>query len=240
MLKIYEIGGSVRDKLLGLDSKDKDFVVVLDNINISCDEGFNIMKTHLLNENYTIFLETKDCYTLRAKFPESHKYKNMTCDFVLARKELGYIENTRKPNLVLGTIQDDVFRRDFCCNSLYIDETEYIIDLTGYGISDIENKILRTPLDTSKTIQDDPLRIFRAIRFAITKEFKLHFELKNSILDDDYNFNTISIERVREELYKCFKKNTLKTLEYLELFPKIKDYAFENNLLWLKPTTELK
>ena len=133
-----------------------------------------------------------------------------------------------------------MYRRDFCCNALYVNEHDEIIDLTGYGVSDIENKILRTPLETNKTLLDDPLRIFRAIRFAITKGFTFHHDLALSILNNKFNFNVVSKERVREELYKCFKYDTLRTLSYLDSYPKIKEYAFNNNVLWLKPTKELK
>ena len=240
MINIYEVGGSVRDRLLGLESKDKDFVVVFDDISIGIDKAWNNLIYYLKNQGYEIFLETKSCYTIRARFPENHQHKGLVADFVIARKDIQYNLENRKPNIELGTIKDDILRRDFCCNALYIDENNKIIDLTGKGFSDIENKILRTPLEVNKTLLDDPLRIFRAIRFAIIKGFSLNFDLVEAILDNDFNFNMISTERVREELYKCFKHDTLKTLAYLEGFPKVKEYAFANQKLWLKPTNELK
>ena len=240
MINIYEVGGSVRDRLLGLESKDKDFVVVFDDVTIGIDKAWGELINYLKNQGYEIFLETKSCYTIRARFPEHHQHRGLVADFVIARKDIQYNLENRKPNIELGTIKDDILRRDFCCNALYIDENNKIIDLTGKGFSDIENKILRTPLEVNKTLLDDPLRIFRAIRFAIIKGFSLNFDLVEAILDNDFNFNMISTEIVREELYKCFKHDTLKTLAYLEGFPKVKEYAFANQKLWLKPTNELK
>lgn len=240
MINIYEVGGSVRDRLLGLESKDKDFVVVFDDVTIGIDKAWGELINYLKNQGYEIFLETRSCYTIRARFPENHQHKGLVADFVIARKDIQYNLENRKPIIELGTIKDDILKRDFCCNALYINENNKIIDLTGYGISDIKNKTLRTPIEVNKTLLDDPLRIFRAIRFAVTKEFTLVYHLRYAILNNDFNFNVVSTERVREELYKCFKHNTLKTLSYLEYFPKVKEYAFANQKLWLKPTNELK
>lgn len=240
MINIYEVGGSVRDKLLGLESKDKDFVVVFDDITIGIDKAWNNLIYYLKNQGYVIFLETKSCYTVRARFPEHHQHKGLVADFVIARNDLSYGKDNRQPEIKLGTIKEDIFRRDFTVNTLYINEDNQIVDLTGKGISDIENKILRTPLEVNKTLLDDPLRIFRAVRFAVTKNFILSYDLVDAILHNNFNFNVVSTERVREELYKCFKHDTLKTLFYLETFPKVKEYAFDNQKLWLKPTNELK
>ncbi len=234
-MRILEVGGSIRDELLGLNSKDKDFVVVLDDISKTVDQGFDEMKEHLVQQQYQIFLETRDCYTIRAKFPIGHAHEGLVADFVLARKEIGYIKGTRNPILVLGTIEDDIFRRDFRCNALYKDENGNIVDLTGFGIDDIKFKVLQTPLDPLITFQDDPLRIFRGIRFCITKTFILNQSCIDAMRQDTIDFSTVSLERVREELYKCFKHNTLKTLRYLEAFPKLQQYAFGSNELWLKP-----
>lgn len=234
-MRILEVGGSVRDELLGLNSKDKDFVVVLDDISKTVDQGFDEMKEHLVQQQYQIFLETRDCYTIRAKFPIGHSHEGLVADFVLARKEIGYIKGTRNPILVLGTIEDDIFRRDFRCNALFRSESGEIIDLTGSGIGDINRRFLMTPLDPLITFQDDPLRIFRGLRFAITKGFHLSPSCMNAMRQDTIDFSTVSLERVREELYKCFKHDTLKTLKYLQAFPKLQQYAFGSNELWLKP-----
>lgn len=80
-MKIYLVGGAVRDSLLGLDSKDLDYVMVLNNtLGISIDNGFKMMKTYMVNEGFHIFLETPEMYTIRAKFPKGHKNEGLTAD----------------------------------------------------------------------------------------------------------------------------------------------------------------
>jgi tRNA nucleotidyltransferase/poly(A) polymerase len=157
----------------------------------------------------------------------------------MARKEVGYIPNTRQPMIVPGTVTDDLIRRDFTLNALAKDEDGNIIDMFD-GMWALENKILMTPQDAIKTFDDDALRIIRGVRFSITKGFSMHSDIINAIEHYDYEskMKVVSTERIREELLKCFKFDTLKTLSELNHFPKLRDYVFRNNLLWLKPTTE--
>jgi tRNA nucleotidyltransferase/poly(A) polymerase len=109
------------------------------------------------------------------------------------------------------------------------------------GKEDLKNKILRTPLNTEVTFNDDPLRILRAIRFSITKEFEIPDDMSHIIYWYDYSkkMSVVSDERIREELFKCFKHNTIETLGRLKLFPRLREYIFRDNKLWLKPTFEL-
>jgi poly(A) polymerase len=238
MPKIFKVGGCVRDRLLGVDTNDIDFTFVLDNLDRTVEEGFDIMTKWLEHKEFEIFLSTPDCFTIRAKFPKEHKYAGMVADFVMARKEVGYVEGTRRPILELGTLEDDLVRRDFTVNAMAEDEDGNIIDLF-HGQMDLERMILITPLAPKVTFEDDPLRIIRAIRFAITKGFRLSY-LDYFIYNFDYEgkMGVVSIERIREELLKCFKHDTLKTLEILNQNPKLRDYIFKNNILWLKPTFE--
>lgn len=233
-MEILEIGGSIRDRLLGIQSKDRDFVVIPTATTI--DLAWKEMTDYLEAKGYQIFLATESCYTVRAKFPLKHENAGLVADFVLARKELGYYPNTRQPILAPGTIEDDVWRRDFTINTLFEKEGE-IVDLTGRGQEDLKLRIIDTPLDASITFNDDPLRIFRAVRFAITKKFNLS-DAVTEALHKSYDYSTVSIERVREELYKCFKFNTLHTLKMLHTFESLQKYAFDQTGLWLKPTTE--
>jgi tRNA nucleotidyltransferase/poly(A) polymerase len=238
MPKIFKVGGCVRDRLLGVDTNDIDFTFVLDNLDRTVEEGFDIMTKWLEHKEFEIFLSTPECFTIRAKFPKEHKYAGMVADFVMARKEVGYVEGTRRPILELGTLEDDLIRRDFTVNAMAEDEDGNIIDLF-HGQMDLERMILITPLPPKVTFEDDPLRIIRAIRFSITKGFRLTY-LEYFIYNFDYEgkMGVVSIERIREELLKCFKHDTLKTLEILNQNPKLRDYIFKNNILWLKPTFE--
>jgi tRNA nucleotidyltransferase/poly(A) polymerase len=238
MPKIFKVGGCVRDRLLGVDTNDIDFTFVLDNLDRTVEEGFDIMTKWLEHKEFEIFLSTPECFTIRAKFPKEHKYAGMVADFVMARKEVGYVEGTRRPILELGTLEDDLIRRDFTVNAMAEDEDGNLIDLFN-GQMDLERMILITPLAPKVTFEDDPLRIIRAIRFSITKGFSLSY-LDYFIYHFDYEgkMGVVSIERIREELLKCFKHDTLKTLEILNQNPKLRDYIFKNNILWLKPTFE--
>lgn len=244
MPQIFKVGGCVRDKLLGLESKDIDFTFVLDDER-TVEEGFEIMKDWLDDHGFTIFLSTPECFTIRAKFPSGHKNEGMVADFVLARKEVGYEEGTRRPILEIGTLEDDLIRRDFTVNAIAEDEDGMLIDPFGGG-QDIINGVLRTPMDPMVTLMDDPLRILRAFRFSLTKNFLMDEKLQAAISQReawDKMKLVVSQERIREELTKCFKHDTISTLGMLfvieEQIPGVVADILLANGLWLKPTTEL-
>jgi poly(A) polymerase len=244
MPKIFAVGGCVRDKILGVQSKDIDFTFVLDDLNGTVEQGFEHMTQWLKSEGFEIFLSTPDCFTIRAKFPKGHKHQGVA-DFVMARKEIGYIPGTRKPILELGTLSDDLIRRDFTLNAMAEDEDGKLIDLFG-GLEDLKNGILRTPINPEITMMDDPLRILRAIRFSITKEFTIDMKIWTAMLQPeilDKLKTTVSIERMREEIFKMMKHDTPKTLRILnmvdqEFIPGFLDLVFSKGM-WLKPTNEL-
>ena len=242
MFKFYEVGGKVRDEILGLVSKDVDYVAVpsedlLKDVS-SAHAMFGVLEGYLKSEGFEIFLVTSDCFTIRAKFPKDHKYQGVA-DFVMARKEVGYIPGTRQPMVVPGTLYDDLERRDFTLNALAKDDDGKIIDFFN-GMEDLKNGILKTPLDCRVTFDDDPLRILRAIRFSITKGFKM--SAKMALVIQYYNYlermPVVSTERIREEMFKCFKHDTYETIQMLNEFPTLKYYIFKNTSLWLKPTME--
>lgn len=242
MFTFYEVGGKVRDEILGLESKDVDYVAVpgdelIEKIE-TAQEMFDLLEDYLNKEKFNIFLITRDCFTIRAKFPEGHKYQGVA-DFVMARKEIGYIKGTRTPIVVPGTLYDDLERRDFTLNALAKDENGKIIDYFD-GLTDLKRGVLRTPLDVKVTFNDDPLRILRAIRFCITKGFWIGAHMDGVIQDYDYEngMSVVSAERIREELFKCFKFDTLKTLKTLHDYPALRNYIFKETNLWLKPTFE--
>lgn len=243
MFKFYEVGGKIRDEILGLKSKDVDYVAVPSDSMIedisSAYTMFNVLEEYLKQERFEIFLSTTECFTIRARFPTDHQYQGVA-DFVMARKEVGYIEGTRTPIIKPGNLYDDLERRDFTLNALARDSDGTIIDYFN-GQEDLRNRILKTPLDIKVTFNDDPLRILRAIRFSITKGFTIPNEMWDEIYLYDYQnkMSVVSDERIREELFKCLKYNTIETLERLRQFPKLAEYIFRSNRLWLKPTFEL-
>lgn len=246
MPQIYQVGGCVRDAILGVKSKDIDFVFVLEDTSISVEKGYETMKTWLLANGYTIFLETPEMYTIRGRFPGTHKNAGMTADFVMARKEVGYVEGTRRPILEIGTLYDDLIRRDFTVNAMAMDEDDNVIDPFG-GIQDLGYLgigILKTPTDPNITLMDDPLRIIRAMRFSITKGFTISHEIIMALKNPKLRVKlatTVSIERIREELYKMMEHDTVKSIELIvrfdTLLPGFAKVLFGRGL-WLKPTME--
>jgi poly(A) polymerase len=247
MFKFYEVGGCVRDEILGLKSKDIDYVAVpsdglLKDVT-SAHDMFDILESYLKEEGFELFLVTPDCFTIRAKFPKGHKYKGVA-DFVMARKEVGYVPDTRQPIIVPGTLYDDLERRDFTLNALAKDENGEIIDYFE-GMWALENKILLTPLDSKVTMMDDPLRLLRAFRFSITKGFTISPRIWETCLMEgivEKLDKVVSQERIRDEVFKMMKHDTLKTLELFEririINPDILKIMFGKGI-WLKPTNEL-
>lgn len=243
MFTFFEVGGKIRDEILGLKSKDVDYVAVPNEMLLrdytEADDMFQVLSDYLTAEKFEIFLETPGCFTIRAKFPDGHKY-NGVADFVMARKEIGYVPGTRTPIVRPGTLYDDLERRDFTLNALAKGDDGKIIDFFN-GIEDLEKMVLRTPLDTKVTFDDDPLRILRAIRFSITKRFKIPIHMMEVMYEYDYDLKmgVVSTERIKDELIKCFKHDTLFTLKILNRLPDLRDYIFrDGETLWLKPTME--
>jgi tRNA nucleotidyltransferase/poly(A) polymerase len=234
--KEYLVGGAVRDEILGLSNKDLDYVFVFEELdeNQTADECFNEMSQNI-QERGEIFLSTPSCYTIRYKDKVTKEVK----DVVMARKEIGYIPGTRTPIVKPGTLYDDLERRDFTLNALAKDEDGTIIDYFD-GLEDLKNKVLKTPLPTETTFNDDPLRILRAIRFSITKGLTIPMQMALTIglYNYDEKMSVVSTERIREELFKCFKHDTLETLRVLNEYPLLNTYIFKNSGLWLKPTME--
>lgn len=131
-------------------------------------------------------------------------------DFVNLRTEK-YSEESRIPIIEIGTPKEDALRRDITINSLFynINKGE-IEDYIGSGINDIENQIIRTPIDPFLTFKDDPLRILRCVRFTVRFGFNIMYSIveasSNKIIKDCLN-NKVSNERIRKELKLTFASN---------------------------------
>jgi putative nucleotidyltransferase with HDIG domain len=191
----YVVGGFVRDKFLNRPSKDIDVVVLGDGIELAKQFSANVPKS-----SFSYF---KNFGTAMVK---THDWE---VEFVGARKE-SYTHNSRKPAIAPGNLNDDQNRRDFTINALAIslNNTDYgtLIDPFN-GIQDLENKIIRTPLDADITFSDDPLRMMRAIRFAAQLRFEIEHETFESIKRNADRIKIISFERISDELNKIMLSN---------------------------------
>lgn len=241
--ELYEVGGRVRDKFLGVDSKDVDYsVVVHPSWSIMpVDEVFERFVTQIKSEGFKVFVETPDCFTVRAKFPKGHVHEGLDADFVLARKEEYYDTSSRKPVVELGSLHDDLSRRDFTVNAMAETITGEIVDPFN-GQRDLMLRTLKTPHNTVESFNDDPLRILRAFRFCITKGFDFSDDIVNAIkLFHPDKMRVVSQERISSELFKMFKHDTVITLRYLRWLEDMNPYLFKELFkdgLWLMPTNK--
>jgi len=244
MPQLFKVGGCVRDSFLGIDSKDIDFTFVLDNLDQTVEQGFADMEAWMLDNGFTIFLSTPEMFTIRGRFPKGDPNEGLVADFVMARKEIGYVEGTRRPILALGTLEDDLVRRDFTLNAMAVAADGTLIDLFE-GQAALKSKLLVTPLDPKVTMMDDPLRFLRALRFSITKEFTIALEIFDAMQQPEILEKlekVVSAERIRDEVFKMMKHDTVKTLElFREVETKIPGFTalVFGRGLWLKPTFEL-
>jgi tRNA nucleotidyltransferase/poly(A) polymerase len=245
MPKIFEVGGCVRDEMLNVQTDDIDFTFVLDDLTGTVKDGWNSMVSHLETEGFKIFLKTEDCFTIRAMFPKGHQHEGLVADFVMARKEVGVVEGTRRPILELGTLEDDLTRRDFTVNALAKSLDGEVIDLFN-GLNDLNQGVLRTPLDPVVTLLDDPLRLIRALRFSITKNFKIDQDLWNAMFTPgllDKLEKVVSIERIQNELRKMMKHDTVASLRLFNRIdqnePRLLEIMFKGDM-WLSPSMKKK
>ncbi|HEX6891420.1 MAG TPA: HD domain-containing protein [Chryseolinea sp.] len=187
----YVVGGYTRDILLKRPSKDIDFVCVGSGIQLA----EHVAKALGPKVNVSVF---KNFGTAQIRF---HK---LELEFVGARKE-SYRNDSRKPIVEDGTLEDDQHRRDFTINALAISLNkrnygELIDPFDGQG--DLKKKIIRTPLDPAITFSDDPLRMMRAVRFATQLGFDIEADTFQAIIDHAPRLKIVSQERITDELNK--------------------------------------
>ena len=190
-ISAYAVGGVVRDMFLGRKSKDIDIVVVGSGIAFA-QAVAKAISPHI---EVSVF---KNFGTAR------FRYADTEVEFVGARKE-SYRADSRKPAVEDGTLQDDLNRRDFTVNALAIPlngpEKGQVIDCFG-GLQDMNDKLIRTPLDPDITFSDDPLRMMRAVRFASQLGFSIVSETFEAIQRNAARLEIISKERIVDEFNK--------------------------------------
>lgn len=190
----YVVGGFVRDEIMGRkkEIKDIDFVIVGSGLEfakkfdeIMCQEGS--------------LVEFPDFDTARYVFPD------LEVEFAGARTEV-YETNSRKPKVVATSLEEDLKRRDFTVNAMakavIKSGLSTVVEDPFGGAKDIENKILRTPLDPDITFSEDPLRMIRAVRFSSQLDFKIEENTYQALVKNKDRLKIISAERIQEELFK--------------------------------------
>lgn len=193
---VYQVGGSVRDEILGCPVLDIDLLVegsVINAVDILEKSGICDSKSLVYQEFNTamVFIDGQKIEIAGARCDE-------------------YKTDSRKPLTQTASLADDANRRDFTVNTLLKNiYTGEITDPTGRGLNDLKRKILRTPVDPIKTFYEDPLRILRAVRFSIRFDFLLgddnpldFQDIELAIKENAYRLDIVSRERIRDEFIK--------------------------------------
>lgn len=212
---VYIVGGCVRDLLMKRTAAtDIDFVTEQSGIDLARSVA------HTINANIKVSV-------FKTYGTAMFRHNNLELEFVGARKE-SYSEDSRKPSVETGTLEDDLKRRDFTVNALAISLNKAnfgeLIDPFG-GMEDIRKKTLRTPLAPAQTYSDDPLRMMRAVRFACTLNFKIEGQSLAAIKAEAHRIGIVSMERTMVEFNKIMLSEKpsagLKLLEETTLLEKI-------------------
>lgn len=208
----YVVGGYVRDKLLGISSTDIDIAT-----NALPKDLINIFKSYNASISlYGAFKIITDKYNF---------------DITTYRKELSY--KGRKPDKIeyINNLLDDIKRRDFTINTICMNSSSTIIDELN-GIKDIKDKVIKSVGDPNIKLKEDPLRILRALRFAITLNFSIDRELLSSIKKNLSLIKTLSYARKKEELDRILlSPNAINGLKYLNKLGVLKQLEIKYNHL---------
>ena len=237
-IRLFEVGGSIRDELMGItEFPDRDFCAVAPSWPALLEWCHANMER--------VFLVTSEFFTVRGRMPNGD-----SIDVVMCRID-GTSSDGRHPDIVkAGTLMDDLARRDFTVNAMAREVDPKTLKPIGeiidphMGFEDLKNNTLRCVGNTTTRFEEDGLRVLRAVRFSITKELmpckELHHELKSGHW---WTFagETVSNERIREELTKMFKHDTLRTMiRFVEHLPGEALLLLETTGIWLKPTVGKK
>jgi poly(A) polymerase len=200
-VETYLIGGFVRDKILGRPTKDADIVCIGDGIELARSVAGYFDPVPSVNY-FKNFGTAHIKVNLQGKHAGQDEYFDI--EFIGARRE-SYRSESRKPDVVPGSVEDDQNRRDFTINAMAIslNKKDYgrLVDPFN-GLKHLEEKLIKTPLAPEQTFSDDPLRMMRAIRFATQLNFEIEADTFSAIKDHASRISIVSKERITDELNK--------------------------------------
>jgi poly(A) polymerase len=189
-VRAWIVGGYVRDRLLGRPHPDPDIVAE--------DGGAERMAARFAD-----LVGTRPPVVFERFGTAQVAVPGHNVEFVSARAE-SYPEQSRKPVVRPASLEEDLRRRDFTINTLLMDFEGGVHDRLGVAMPDLEARIIRTPAPPRVTFEDDPLRMLRAVRFAVTLDFGLDPEIIQAMRDSRHRLvaPVISAERIADELRK--------------------------------------
>ncbi|MFA5306027.1 MAG: hypothetical protein WC365_01120 [Candidatus Babeliales bacterium] len=230
MVNEYYVGGMVRDMLINRVhgtpiSKHSDVDIAVEA------SSYEEMRAFVLEKGADIKVETPKFFTIRAIVDK------VPIDYTLCRKEGIYKDGRHPESVEVGTIEEDLARRDLTINAIAMNPYDQSLVDPYNGLADIKNRTIRAVGDVETRCAEDYLRVLRILRFSITLGFTIAPDTETILYHPLYVenlFNTVSDERIREEFTKMFRHNTGKTLDALNEYPLIKRKMVK--VLWLRPT----
>jgi tRNA nucleotidyltransferase/poly(A) polymerase len=233
-IQLFEVGGSIRDEVMGLPSNDRDFCAV-------SPRGWASLVSWS-NKKMKVFKIVPEFFTIRGNLG------NDVIDIVMCRKDSAESDGRRPNSVEPGTLQDDLARRDFTVNAMAREvDKDTLVPISGivdpFGGSIHARLAQLHPVGSAQErFNEDNLRLIRAVRFAVTKSMTLDPNLEQ-LVSNPHNWESmmtnVSTERVREELTKMFIKSGPAALRFMS--HNLPSVAFDHlfgGQLWLKPTLE--
>lgn len=251
VVKIYQVGGSVRDEVMGRPAHDIDYAVEV--------SSFDILIKWIKENNGEIlhskpeFASVKIRWRPKQHLKDSKDSKSMgnkttyVADFTMCRKDGDYTDGRHPSTIEAGTLLNDLSRRDFTMNAM---ARRCKFDPLTCTISTVLSEPIIDPFDGQKHIlqkrivsvgdakeraKEDTLRVLRALRFSICFGFEIEPQIQAAIQCTPIS-KSVSKERIAEELNKCFQHDTIKTLNMLQQYPFVSNQLFQNNNFTLRIT----
>ena len=196
--QLYLVGGTVRDLLLNIPLTDMDVV------------------TDAMPEQMKEFIEGD--YTFSKMGSIKTTYQNVKFDITTLRKEKQYKDYRHPADVIfVKDLKTDHFRRDFTINAMYMDNHFKVIDFES-GVGDLNNKVIRMVGNPIKRLKEDPLRILRAIRFALAFNFSIDLELEKALIKSSHLLDKLSNDKIKMEFKKFKNVNDNQLNEMLEKY----------------------